>query len=91
MTAKATWVYIDGKPHGPGQGISFTPPDSALESTGLAVGNTPQGYQPVKGLIDGFEIFNYPLSNAEHQFKYFALSAQVANDPLRVRLAMARR
>ena len=84
--ANATWVYIDGKAHGPGQGISFIPPDSALESTGLAVGNTPQGYQPVKGLIDGFEIFNYPLSNTEHQFKYFALSAQVAKDPLRIHL-----
>lgn len=84
--ANASWIYIDGKAHGPGQGISFIPPDSALKSTGFAIGNNPQGYQPVKGLIDGFEIFNFPLSSIENQFKYFALSAQVASDPVRIRL-----
>ena len=41
--ANATWVYIDGKAHGPGQGVSFIPPESALESTGLALGNTQIG------------------------------------------------
>ncbi len=84
--ANATWVYIDGKAHGPGQGVSFIPPESALESTGFALGNTPEGHQPVKGLIDGFEIFNYPLSQVEHQFKHFAVSAQVSKDPLSIRL-----
>ena len=37
-------------------------------------------------MIDGFEIFNFPLSSVENQFKYFALGAQVANEPLRIHL-----
>ena len=29
--AKETWIYVDDHAHGPGQGISFITPDSALE------------------------------------------------------------
>lgn len=88
---KKSWIYLDGKMFGPGKGVSIVPPPEALEETGLAIGNTPWGYQPVKGVIDGFEIFNYPLGDPENDFKYFALSAQVDNDPVRVRLAWAPR
>lgn len=88
---KETWIYLDSKMYGPGKGISIVPPAEALAETGLAVGNTPWGYQPVKGVIDGFELFNYPLGDPENDFKYFALSARVEKDPVAVRLEWAPR
>jgi len=88
---KESWIYMGSKTFGPGKGISIVPPSEALTETGLAVGNTPWGYQPVKGVIDEFEIFNYPLRDPEADFKYFALSGRVEKDPVSVRLQWAPR
>ncbi|MDG1893000.1 MAG: hypothetical protein P8L18_16980 [Verrucomicrobiota bacterium] len=84
---ESTWLYIDGKPHGPGKGVSVLPSPQVLAETGLALGNTPTGGQPVKGTLDSFEFFDFPLSETENSFKPFALSASVERDPLRVVLS----
>ena len=74
---EGTWIHVDGVTHGPGQGVSFLPPDRALSDTGLSIGNAPKGNQPVGGILDEVQWFNFPLKQVELESRQWSMSARV--------------
>ena len=90
-SVRATWLYVDGNPIGPGNGIRIFPGEAVLQRYGLQLGNSSTGNQPLKGTIDSFEVYDRGLTGFRQRKDNHKLAIAVDWDERATRLTWNRK